>query len=259
MKIVAVVASLTLAAASLAAGAVGRLADVNVADRASGRTLPIHWHEGRAYIVGEPGREYSIRVRNRSGEDLLAVTSVDGVNVVSGRTASYSQGGYVVGPWQRTDINGWRKNLDETAAFYFTSLGDSYAGRTGRPDDVGVIGVALFQRAAYDRSEEGPAPERWEPKREASPSTKEAPQGNKKSMPGAPIGTGHGMIEDSLAQESRFERATETPVETVAIYYDSYRNLVAQGVIRSRYPERRDPAPFPREQGYVPDPPRYRY
>ena len=259
MKTATVLASLAFTLASLAAGAVGRLADVTVVDRASGRTLPIHWHEGRAYIVGEPGREYSIRVRNRSGEDLLAVTSVDGVNVVSGRTASYSQGGYVVGPWQRTEIDGWRKSLDATASFYFTSLGDSYAGRTGRPDDVGVIGVALFQRAYYHRPEEVAPPERWEPKREAGPSAKEVPQGGRKSMPGAPIGTGHGRIEDSQAHESRFERATETPVETVAIYYDSYRNLVAQGVIRSRYLGRRDPDPFPREQGYVPDPPRYRY
>ena len=259
MRIPTIVASLTLALASLAAGAVGRLADVTVAERASGRTLPIHWHEGRAYIVGEPGREYSIRVRNRAGEDLLAVTSVDGLNVVSGRTASYSQGGYVVGPWQRTDIDGWRKNLDETASFYFTSLGDSYAGRTGRPDDVGVIGVALFQRAYDHRRDEVVPPERWEPKREAAPSAKEVPQGGKKSLPGAPIGTGHGRIEDSWARESHFERATEAPVETVAIYYDSYRNLVAQGVIHSRYPGRRDPSPFPREEGYVPDPPRYRY
>ena len=36
--------------------------------------------------------------------------------------------------------------MDEIAAFYFTSLGDSYANRTGRPDNVGVIGVALYQR-----------------------------------------------------------------------------------------------------------------
>lgn len=259
MKIATVLAVLSLSLGSLVAGAVGRLADVTLVDRASGRALPIHWHERRAYVVGEPGREYSIRMRNRAGEDLLAVTSVDGVNVVSGRTASYSQGGYVVRPWQRTDIEGWRKSLDETASFYFTSLGDSYAARTGRPDDVGVIGVALFQRSRYHRPDEVAPHERWEPKREAAPGAKEAPQGQKKSAPGAPMGTGHGRIEDSWATETHFERATEMPVETIAIYYDSHRNLVAQGIIASRYVGRRDPAPFPREQGFVLDPPRYRY
>ena len=45
----------------------------------------------------------------------------------------------------RVDIAGWRKNLARTAAFYFTELPDSYAARTGRPDHVGVIGVAVFR------------------------------------------------------------------------------------------------------------------
>ena len=43
------------------------------------------------------------------------------------------------------EITGWRKSLERTAAFYFTDLGDSYAARTGRPQNVGVIGVAVFQ------------------------------------------------------------------------------------------------------------------
>ena len=43
------------------------------------------------------------------------------------------------------EIDGWRKSMDEVAAFYFTALPDSYAARTGRPDNVGVIGVALFR------------------------------------------------------------------------------------------------------------------
>jgi len=38
----------------------------------------------------------------------------------------------------------------------------------------------------------------------------------------------------------------------VSIYYDSYRNLVAQGIIE-RPIARQDPQPFP--NGFVPDPP----
>jgi hypothetical protein len=52
----------------------------------------------------------------------------------------------VLSPRDSLDISGWRKSLSETAAYYFTALPDSYAARTGRPDDVGVIGVALFRR-----------------------------------------------------------------------------------------------------------------
>lgn len=135
-----------LAALALPAAAIGHRADVAIHDRSTGAGLPVHWHEGRAYVVGRPGNEYQVVVRNRAREDLLAVVSVDCLNVMDGKTASPSQGGYVLSPWERLDIRGWRKSLDEIAAFYFTSLGDSYAGRTGRPQNVGVIGVALFNR-----------------------------------------------------------------------------------------------------------------
>ena len=63
------------------------------------------------------------------------------------------------------------------------------------------------------------------------------------------IGTGHGRIEDSRVSYTSFERASRTPAETIAIYYDSYRNLVARGVIRE--PSVPAPRPFP---GFVPDP-----
>src|SRR5208337_3068580 len=73
------------------------------------------------------------------------VMSVDGVNVITGDTASPRQAGYVLAPLESADIGGWRKSLSRTAAFYFTALPDSYAARTGRPDNVGVIGVALYR------------------------------------------------------------------------------------------------------------------
>ena len=145
MKTLRILAAATLAALSLGAHAVGRLADITIHDRSTGRDLPVYWHEGRAYVVGKPGNEYEIRVANR-GEDVLAVMSVDGVNVLSGETADTQGGGYVFSSWEQNTIKGWRKSMRDIAAFYFTSLGDSYAARTGRPENVGVIGVALFQR-----------------------------------------------------------------------------------------------------------------
>jgi hypothetical protein len=76
---------------------------------------------------------------------LLAVTSVDGVNVVSGATAGWDQTGYVFGPGERYQITGWRKTDAEVAAFTFVDSPNSYAERTGRPANVGVIGVAIFR------------------------------------------------------------------------------------------------------------------
>lgn len=260
MKLARWVCAALLAAGATQAGAVGRFADLNVYDRTEGRRLQIYWHEGRAWVVGRPGNEYQVSVRNQRGEDLLAVMSVDGINVITGETASPQQSGYILGPGQPLDVKGWRKNMNRTAAFYFTELQDSYAARTGRPDDVGVIGVALFQRRQFVPPQDiAPAPysQRSEPR--------SADQGAASSAPAErhaeiyqryrddKLGTGHGRSETSQARYASFERASSRPVETITIQYDSYRNLVARGVIRN--PQPYEPGPGPRPfPGFVPDP-----
>jgi hypothetical protein len=254
-----------LAVFSAAAAAVGGLADVNVFDRTDGRLLPVYWHEGRAYIVGKPGNEYQLSVRSRQGEEVLAVMSVDGVNVVTGETATLQQSGYVLSPWRALEVKGWRKNLERTAAFYFTPLPDFYAARTGRPDNVGAIGVALFRKKAV----EPPAPiSQFAPGAPASLARKEASgagaMADKSAQSAAErddrLGTGHGRTEVSYARQVGFERATSEPAETVVLYYDSCRNLLARGIVPPNTapcailssPRRPAPNPFP---GFVADPP----
>lgn len=248
-------AAILLLALSTQACAVGGLADVAVFDRTEGRQLPVYWHQGRAWIVGKPGNEYGVRIRNRSGEDVLGIVSVDGVNVVTGETASPQQSGYVLPARQMFDINGWRKNLGSTAAFYFTSLGDSYAARTGRPDNVGVIGVALFKRKRYEPPVEIAPQSRQAPAAPEGSSSRDRAEAQSRGFAEDKLGTGHGRIESSQARYVGFERDTSYPQETIAIYYDSYRNLVARGVIREPIPVPRpypQPRPFP---GFVADPP----
>jgi hypothetical protein len=238
----------------LAAGralALGNFADVTLYDRAEQRNLPVYWHEGRAYVVGKPGNEYQITVRNRAGQDVLAVVSVDGVNVVSGETASASQSGYVIDTWRAMDIKGWRKSLARTAAFYFTELPDSYAARTGRPDNVGVIGVALFRRKMEEPPMASNSPFILKDRAEsAAGSVQSAPRAEEKREKS--LGTGHGRGETSQARYVGFERATAAPEEVITLYYDSYANLAARGIIRPEY-SRNEPQPFPLR--FVPDPP----
>src|SRR5712664_2964622 len=179
------------------ASALGGLADFTVYDRTEAKRLPVYWHQGRAYVAGKPGNEYQITLRSRLQEDVLAVVSVDGVNVITGETANPAQSGYVLGARASLDIQGWRKNLSQTAAFYFTSLPDSYAARTGRPDDVGVIGVALFRKKAVSP-----------PIGIDRPSPRADAQG--RAAEGS-IGTGHGRHETSYAYYTSFERATSAP------------------------------------------------
>ena len=259
MKPLRVLGAVLLAALAFQAQAVGRVADVTVFDRTTGRELPVYWQDGRAYVVGRPGNEYSVGIRNRRGEDVLAVVSVDGVNVMNGETASPDQSGYIVSPWNRIDIRGWRKSMNDIATFYFTSLGDSYAARTDRPQNVGVIGVALFERRRYEPRYQPAVPEASDSwlKREPAEAQNQAPAGSARAKsfsapaPSAPLGTGHGRREESSIRWVDFDRA-DAPAETITIYYDSYRNLVARGILQPAY-GRRDPDPFP-NASFAPDP-----
>lgn len=268
-----IAAAIALCSAASTAGAVGGIADVTVYDRAENRTLPLYRHEGRYYVVGRPGNEYQVRVRNRTGADILTVVSVDGVNAVSGETADWSQTGYVLGRHQRYDIKGWRKSEQRVAAFFFTEHQNSYAARTGRPGNVGVIGVAVFRKKpepearieqyrrwhdapATGSRDEGPASAAEDAasgagsgrSADSAPGPRHAPsQAPQKS---SSLGTGHGRSETSHVTYTNFERATDHPAEVIAIHYNTYSNLVAMGVIQA--PRIASPTPFPGQ--FVPDP-----
>ncbi|HEU0225646.1 MAG TPA: hypothetical protein VFR29_09435 [Steroidobacteraceae bacterium] len=225
----------------------GQPVEIQVYDRTAGRMLPVYWHDGERHVAGEPGHEYEVRIRNREGGRVLAVTSVDGVNVITGQTARARQSGYVIDPYGSVDIDGWRKSMAEVAAFYFTSLADSYAARTGRPDNVGVIGIAVFRER-----QRHPAPryQKSVPAAEAQAASGMMDSREREER----LGTGHGQRLDSSATYVDFQRASSRPDAVITIYYDSYRNLVARGVIpkpRHRY-AKRVPEPFP--GGFVPDP-----
>jgi hypothetical protein len=119
--------------------------DMEVVDRETGQPLRIWHHHGRTFIAGELGDRYSLRLTNHTEGRVLVVLSVDGVNVLTGETAGYDQRGYVFDAHQSYAVTGWRKSDDEVAAFTFAPLTKSYAALTGRPSDVGVIGMAVFK------------------------------------------------------------------------------------------------------------------
>lgn len=265
---------------SIPAMATGRLADVSIIDRDTGQTLPAHFHKGEYWVAGRPGAHYAIQINSRDGRRLLAVTSVDGVNILTGETAGVMQRGYVFEPWQGYSVAGWRKSESQIAAFTFTSIPKSYASRTGRPQNVGVIGVALFpekQRpyvqppvppAVQSRSEAADAAEgdvleevqvtgarvqggaadgsARSDRRERAPSAAKAEPS---------LGTGHGRREHSVVVQVPFERESSAPAEVIRIRYDSHDNLVAMGIIERTPPRPRPLDPFPDSRlGYVPDP-----
>ena len=270
MKRIVYFATFAALATSYDAPAAGAIANVTIVDRDSGVTLSTHFFRGEYWVAGTPGARYAIEVRNGIGGRVLAVTSVDGVNVLSGATAGWDQAGYVFEPGERYQITGWRKTNAEVAAFTFTDSPNSYAERTGRPANVGVIGVALFRerrpQAVYAppkiAQSPGPpeAPRAGESNRAlASPSTARAAadQSSPVPMPAPKLGTGHGEREYSYVENTEFLRMQPEPNEVIRIRYDGLDNLVAMGVVRRPRPTPPVPNPFPssQERQSVPDPP----
>jgi hypothetical protein len=269
--------------------AVGRLADVSIINRDTGQTLPAYYHQGEYWVAGRPGAHYAIQIDSRNGRRLLAVTSVDGVNILTGESAGFLQRGYVFNPWQGYSVAGWRKSDRQIAAFTFTSIPKSYASRTGRPQNVGVIGVALFPERnvpppspppAVQMELPPPVSQQYFEALPAEPSDELAEVGvtgsrrqsaaaadssagaeRRDRAASAPptvapsLGTGHGRREYSVVTQVPFERESSTPAEVIRIRYDSHDNLVAMGVIPYSPPRPRPLDPFPDSRlGYVPDP-----
>jgi hypothetical protein len=261
---------------------------LQVVDRNTGQALRTWRHHGRLFVAGEPGARYSLRVSNHTDGRVLLVMSVDGVNILTGETASYDQRGYVLDAYASYDASGWRKSNTEVAAFAFTPLPRSYAARTGRPGDVGVIGMAVFRerapvpvpfpvtpaippngaedsQRAFSLFSGGAAARRAMPAPVAAPPTPSlaAPTDSSASAVIASrreekLGTAHGAREWSVVNFTTFERATPYPQSLQRIEYDTYANLVASGAIPPLTHALRRPRPFPLNPdgaGFAPDPP----
>ena len=117
----------------------------------SGRELPTFHHAGQTFVLGSYGDRYNIRVRNQTGQRIEAVVTVDGRDVVSGKVGDFvGERGYLVNAYDELVIEGFRQNWESVAAFRFTNPGNSYSARMGTPQNVGVVGVAVFpERERY--------------------------------------------------------------------------------------------------------------
>lgn len=253
-------AALLSAAACLPARAASPVR-LEIVDRDTGEWLSQHRHRGDTWVAGTPGRPYAVRITNDSGQRVLVVLSVDGVNAVTGQTADPGQAGYVLGPWQSAEIAGWRKSLDDVAGFVFTALPDSYAARTGRPRHVGVIGVAVFAERRYAPVPAPPPPIAGDERhaRAAVPQSAQSAEAQTADAYGASrqrIGTGHGEREWSPTRHTGFVRASTRPMQVTQLRYDTPQRLAAMGILPRPYAWRRhheaSPQAFP--GGFVPDP-----
>ena len=114
---------------------------------------------GRYYLEAREGAHYSVHVANRTPERIAVMLTVDGLNAISGerqgapRLWGRSRPGrmYVLNPWERTTVNGWRTSLEDVRRFTFVDERASYAARSGKANaKMGWIEVTVYRERTRD-------------------------------------------------------------------------------------------------------------
>ena len=120
--------------------------DLNIT--VNGNRCKQYHHQGKTFIEAKNGSEYVIEIKNNYWKRVLAVCSVDGLNVLTGKAASDKDSGYIVSGYSAEKIKGFRFSDDEWAMFKFgyKFYGNTYAQskEDGSEKNCGVIGMKVF-------------------------------------------------------------------------------------------------------------------
>lgn len=234
--------ALLLALPFAAAGRCGFGVEVLV----DGRPLTEYAARGTTYIEAVKGREYAVRLTNPLGRRVAVALSVDGLNTVDGRRSdARSATKWVLDPYESVVISGWQVNGREARRFYFTSEKDSYAGRRGFPDDLGVIEAVFFAERLPEPPEEveggvlGGLFGGAEPRREAqapapsggaqAPAAAE-PRAQNKALSDEYAATGMGRRTEHRVERVRLE-LEPSPSASLRVRYEFREGLVELGIL----------------------------
>src|ERR1035437_5059483 len=105
-------------------------------------------HESRKYIEAKNGSEWCLKIKNNTNSRVLAICSVDGLNVLTGESAGPNDSGYIIDSYNSQKIKGFRVSDSSWALFKFgyKADGKTYAQskNDGSEKNCGVIGVRLY-------------------------------------------------------------------------------------------------------------------
>lgn len=110
-----------------------------------GRPVKEYSHNGRVFIEAHKGSNYTLKLQNNSWKRVMAVFSVDGLDVINGKPAGNCKNGYIINGYESMEVKGYRLNNNEVASFVFTDGARSYAAEMGDKKNTGVIGVRVFE------------------------------------------------------------------------------------------------------------------
>jgi len=229
-----------------------------------------YYHKGRTFIEGRKGTQFSIRLRNNSHQRKLFVPTIDGLSVMNGEEGSFSSGGYIVQGNSSITIDGWRTSDKEVAEFFFSSPEGSYRKQMKRGNNLGIIGVAVFDEYyvpptfVYTCSNNStpyiPQTQPWfttgtttgsglNTSTYTSASLCGTGTGGSGSVGSLPVtkqalGTGWGEQKLSEVTAVNFERE-ESPSTTFEIYYNTREELEKEGITFKKAPLYVTPSAFP--------------
>ncbi len=238
----------------------------------NGSSAKEYIHKGSYYIEGKEGSKFSLRMRNNSGARVLFVPTVDGLSVMSGEEASFKSRGYIVNGYDSVTIDGWRTSNDNVAQFFFSHPKGSYAVKSDKGGNLGVIGCAVFKEKykapTYITLQSTPTstpPPQWTLNSgshnlradstvnamfSCSSASLNCAASTSNNAPTVKAGLGAGFGQDKYSPVISVDFDKEsTPTETFSVYYNTRKNLEALGV-EFRKPVYVTPSAFPNEEGY---------
>ncbi len=112
----------------------------------NGEWLACRESHGRHIATADHGSRYEIVLKNDARRAVEVVVSVDGLDVMDGKPASFKKRGYALAPFETLEVCGFRTSASTVAAFRFGGMFDSYGHRRhGNTANAGVVGVAVFE------------------------------------------------------------------------------------------------------------------
>ena len=254
----ATLACVWVGASACTAQAHSRVGDwVGVGIEVAGRRAPLYRAvdgSGRFYFEAFEGSHYELVVKHRTGQRLGVVVDVDGLNVISGKLDRRDGKGrmYILGPYGKARIRGWRRSLEHVHRFEFVDEEASYATRAGKANSkMGWLQIAVYRertppprRELQERDDIGgrfnepEARDRAAARKPASAPPEEGLASDEKKAGKARRsypGTGWGNRVRDRARVVDFDPEPK-PVEQITLRYEYREALVALGVLPEASP-----------------------
>ena len=200
--------------AARAAGAGGYAVEVLV----DGLAVPEYTASGGVYLEALRGREYAIRLTNRTPDRVGVALSVDGLNTIDARHTTAAAGRkWILGPWESVTISGWQTDGATARRFFFTTESGSYGAWLGRTRDLGGISAAFFPELRRPT----PLSDTWSgrgPARSDAPDPRYGERGRQAPAQGSAAGDAGAARKSKEANAAR----PDSPVASEQVLSDEY-------------------------------------